>query len=160
MRRDARGPGRSSVAPQANECSPRSILVVIDDSDASGRALANAVELAEAARGRLTLIHVLAPPRVASTAGYYLAALPGDSEEFGLGLLQRAEAAVHDRVPVHTILRRGRVADEIRGRVEAAQHDLVVIGRPQRWLSRVLVGGGPSSRSILGKSPARVVVVD
>ena len=136
----------------------RSILVAVDGSPAATAALMQAIDLARTKGARLTLISVAAPLRWQIAAAPYVP-LPGEDEleREARETLDRAEGLVPEGVPVSTALRRGRVADEILKRVEAGEHDLVVIG--SRGLGRagsLLLGS--VSRAVLARSPVPVLI--
>jgi nucleotide-binding universal stress UspA family protein len=136
----------------------RSILVAVDGSEAATRALLEAIDLARAEGARLTLISVAAPPRFVIAAPYF-APTPTEEElrRCAQEVVERAEALVPDGVPVSTIVREGPAARAILERVEAAGHDLVVMG--SRGLGRtgsLLLGS--VSRSVLAHSPVPVLV--
>ena len=136
----------------------RSILVAVDGSPAAAAALMQAIDLARAEGARLTLISVAAPVRWQVAAAPYVP-LPREDEleREARETLDRAEALVPEGVPVSTALRRGRVAEEILKRVEAGEHDLVVIG--SRGLGRagsLLLGS--VSRAVLAGSPVPVLI--
>jgi nucleotide-binding universal stress UspA family protein len=136
----------------------RSILVAVDGSPAARAALMQAIDLARTEGGRLTLISVASPPRWQVAAGPYYVPLTDDElERDARETLDRAESLVPEGVPVSTALRRGRVAEEILKRVEAGEHDLVVVG--SRGLGRAgsfLLGS--VSRAVLAGSPVPVLI--
>jgi nucleotide-binding universal stress UspA family protein len=128
----------------------RSILVAVDGSRASRSALDEAVDLAQSEGSRLTLISVAELPRW-RFSGFPLAVPYPDEDEFvrqAERIVELAEALVPEGVPVSTVVRRGSAVAEILKRVEAGEHDLVVLG------SR---GLGPAGSLILG-SVSRAVV--
>jgi nucleotide-binding universal stress UspA family protein len=65
---------------------------------------------------------------------------------------------VPEGIPVCTIIRHGHAPDEIVRRIEAAEHDLVVMGSRGRGPLRSLLLGSVS-RAVLHRSPVRVIVV-
>ena len=136
----------------------RSILVAVDGSDAAAHALAEAVDLAQAEGARLTLISVAAPSRW-RLASPYVVPFPDDDEleRQAQLVLDRAEALVPEGVPVSTVVRRGAVAQAILGRVEAAEHDLVVMGSRGLGPAGSLLLGSVS-RAVLAHSPVPVLV--
>lgn len=136
----------------------RSILVAVDGSQAAGAALTQAIDLARAEGARLTLICVAAPLSWQIAAAPYVP-LPGEEEleREAQKTLERAEGLVPEGIPVSTALRRGRVAEEILKRVEAGEHDLVVMG--SRGLGRagsILLGS--VSRAVLAGSQVPVLI--
>jgi nucleotide-binding universal stress UspA family protein len=137
----------------------RSILVAVDGSRAAAHALEEAIELARAEGARLTLITVAETPRW-RFSGFPLAVpfpneaqLLREAEE----VVERAEAQVPEGVPVSTVVRRGSIVNEILKRVEAAEHDLVVVGSRGLGPAGSLLLGSVS-RGVLAKSPVPVLV--
>jgi nucleotide-binding universal stress UspA family protein len=137
----------------------RSILVAVDGSRAAAHALEEAIELARAEGARLTLISVAESPRW-RFSGFPLA-VPFPNEAMLLReaeeIVERAEAQVPDDVPVSTVVRRGSVVHEIVKRIEAGEHDLVVVGSRGLGPAGSLLLGSVS-RGVLAKSPVPVLV--
>jgi nucleotide-binding universal stress UspA family protein len=141
------------------ERSPRSILVAVDGSVHADAALDRAVALARESGARLTLLHVVEPPRLPAIGGAYVAGLlSAESDEEAEALLERAAARVPEGIPVHAVVRHGQAAEEILHRVEAAGHDLVVLGSRGRGPLRSLLGGSVS-RAVAHGCRVPVVVV-
>jgi nucleotide-binding universal stress UspA family protein len=137
----------------------RSILVAVDGSPAAAHALEEAVELARAEGARLTLISVAEAPRW-GFSGFPLAVpfpneaqLLRDAEQ----VVDRAEAQVPEDVPVSTVVRRGSIVKEILKRIDAGEHDLVVVGSRGLGPAGSLLLGSVS-RGVLAKSPVPVLV--
>ena len=136
------------------------ILVACDGSPHAQDALADAIELAEIHRARLTLIAVVPVPNLWVTgAGDLPVDLGGvDSpEEEYRSILARAVATVPPDVPVTTLLRRGPAAAAILAAAREDQHDLIVMGSRGRggWRSLLL---GSISHAVLRSSPVPVLV--
>lgn len=126
----------------------RRILVPIDFSETSGRALDLAIELGGPLRAELVLLHVIEPLQLASAPELYAPA-PGPMME----VLSEQERLAHEelskiakrirgkRMGVHALVVTGTPYDRI---VEAADHlrvDLVVMGTQGRTgLTHLLVG--------------------
>ena len=138
----------------------RSILVAVDGSSAASNALETAIGLARRDGARLTLITVAAPLRLPVHPGPIVIPLPsertllGEAEE----IAERAAALVPEGIPVSTAVRRGPVAEAILDRVEAGEHDLVVMGSRGRGTICSLVLGSVS-REVREHSPVPVVIV-
>lgn len=137
----------------------RSILVAVDGSPASLKALTEAVGIARADGARLTLISVATLPRWPIPFGPFATPLwtDADLERQAEEILEQAEALVPDDVRVSTFVGRGPAADAIVKRAECGQHDLVVIG--SRGLGTV--GAcvlGSVSRAVVAHSPVPVHV--
>jgi nucleotide-binding universal stress UspA family protein len=144
---------------------PRSILVALDGSVHAQAALERAIEIATRSGAWLTLLHVIEPPHLPPFAASYLTPLAqpgacelGEQDDEAEMLLEHAVARVPEGVRVHTIIRHGRAADEILRRVDAAGHDLVVIGSRGRGPIRSLLLGSVS-RAVLHRCPVPVIVV-
>jgi nucleotide-binding universal stress UspA family protein len=138
------------------------LLVAFDDSPHAWRALAEAIELAQAGHGRLTVIAVM--PDSSAWLGS-AAALP--MERAGLdappeaefqALLGRALRSVPADVPVVGILKRGTAAAAIVAEARTGEHDAIVIGSRGRSELRSLLLGSVS-HAVLRGSPIPVVVV-
>jgi nucleotide-binding universal stress UspA family protein len=136
----------------------RSILVAVDGSEAAGQALREAIDLARAEGGRLTLISVAAPPRSFAFPGLYM---PGPGEHDLAREAQKhvgeAEALVPNDVPVSTVVRSGPAAKAILKRIEAGQHDLVVMGSRGLGPAGSLLLGSVS-RAVLAQSSVPVLI--
>jgi nucleotide-binding universal stress UspA family protein len=111
-------------------CEPtaaRNALVAIDGSEGSRCALAHAIELARAGRGRLTLLTVV-PPVPWAQPGLMAAYDPRAIEEAVAEQLRAAAAEVPDDVPVTTLLVRGHTVAEIVRCAAKGNHDVLVLG--------------------------------
>ncbi|HEY3729422.1 MAG TPA: universal stress protein [Solirubrobacteraceae bacterium] len=120
------------------------ILVCVDGSTHAERALDEAIDLAVAGRGRLTILTAIPrPPYWAASpvtaAG--IESLAAELEREAKTALATATDRVPDSVPVTTILSREPIRDALMQRIETGEHDLVVMG------SR---GRGAISASVLG----------
>ena len=137
----------------------RSILVAVDGSRAAAHALGEAIELARSEGARLTLISVAEAPRW-RFSGFPLA-VPFPNEAMLLReveeIVERAEEQVPEDVPVSTVVRRGSIVNEIVKRIEAGEHDLVVVGSRGLGPAGSLLLGSVS-RGVLAKSPVPVLV--
>jgi nucleotide-binding universal stress UspA family protein len=137
----------------------RSVLVAVDGSPAAARALEQAVDLARMEGARLTLISVAELPRW-RFSGFPLAVpFPNEAQlvQEAERVVERAEALVPDGVPVSTVVRRGPVVKEIIKRIEAGEHDLVVVGSRGLGPAGALILGSVS-RGVLARSPVPVLV--
>jgi nucleotide-binding universal stress UspA family protein len=137
-----------------------SILVAVDGSRSAAKALEKAIELARSEGARLTLIAVAAPLRLPIATGTYVAPLPGEDDLVRQAerTVERAEALVPEDIPVSTVVRRGPVAKAIVERIEAGEHDLVIMGSHGRGPVRSLVLGSVSN-AVLARSPVPVLIV-
>lgn len=121
------------------------VLVAVDGSAHAERGLAQAIDLAQAQRARLTII--VAVPHPAPTAP--LAGVPVDQlareldAEFA-AILGDAAEAVPDGVTVATILSRASVRDALHEQIESGRYDLLVMGSRGRGASRSALLGSVS----------------
>jgi len=105
------------------------ILVAVDDSPSSQRALEHAVDLARSGNAKLTLMTV-APP----VASYVtLARVPPDAmaaelEQWASDVLADAARSVPDDVLAHRVQAVGHAGPEIVKELKRGRYDLVVLG--------------------------------
>jgi nucleotide-binding universal stress UspA family protein len=140
----------------------RRLLVAFDDSSAGRRALAEAVELAQANNAALTLLTVV-PDVHDMVSGY--AAPPASLEDVRHqieldfhAMLEGAVDTVPADLPVRKILRRGDAAETILHEARSGNYDLIVMGSRGRGELRSLLLGSVSHR-VLHSSPVPVLVV-
>jgi nucleotide-binding universal stress UspA family protein len=105
------------------------ILVALDGSPSSRRALEQAVDIAEAMNSLLTLITV-APP----VSGYLAVAavstekMVDELDRWADKILHEAAAQVPDGVIAHRVQRRGHAGPEIVAELKRGRYDLLVLG--------------------------------
>jgi nucleotide-binding universal stress UspA family protein len=136
------------------------IRVAYDGSPHAEGALADAVELAQAHRARLTLITVAPVPAAWVGAAGELPIDLGSAESLEQeyqSILDRAAAAVPADVPVTTLLKRGPAAAAILAAAEQNLQDLIVMGSRGRGELRSLLLGSVS-HAVLRDSPVPVLV--
>jgi nucleotide-binding universal stress UspA family protein len=105
------------------------ILVAIDGSPSSLRALEKAVDLAQAMRSKLTLITVAPPPSYYVTlAGVSSETMTAELDRWAERTVNDAAALVPDDVIVHRVHRDGHAGPEIAKEIERGGYDLVVLG--------------------------------
>lgn len=135
----------------------RNILVAVDGSTHSARAVEEAADLARSVDGRLTLISVGAHPAV-GPGPFQTTMTDAELEEAARAMVDDAEEKVPDDVSVATLVRVGRPADEIMTRARAGQHDLIVMGaRGRGAVTSFLLGS--VSHAVLNQSPEAVLIV-
>jgi nucleotide-binding universal stress UspA family protein len=120
------------------------ILVCVDGSVHSERALDEAIDIATAGHGRLTLLTSIPKPPVWACTPATASAMEPLSEELrqeAKSALERAVALVPDSVSVTTILSEKPIREALMARLKSGDHDLVVMG------SR---GRGALTASVLG----------
>jgi nucleotide-binding universal stress UspA family protein len=107
----------------------RDILVAIDGSETSTRALAEAAGLAQALNARLTLIAVSPDvPGYAYRSGVDVSALEREAETETDRILREAVDSLPDGLPVTTVLKHGSPGERIVEQIEAGGHDLLAMG--------------------------------
>ena len=116
----------------------RRVLAVLECASSDEVVLAHAAAVAAASGGYLTLVVVMPGP-VRFVAGPYCVPLPSAARRRAEAeaVLARAVAKVPAGIPLLTAIEEGATCDVIARRVEAAAHDLVVVGR-RRFRSRSL----------------------
>ena len=120
------------------------ILVCVDGSQHAERALDEAIDLAVAGRGRLTILTCIPRPPYWACSPVTVAGiepLAADLEREACTALRQATERVPDSVPVTTILSEQPIREALMHRLKTGEHDLVVMG------SR---GRGALSASVLG----------
>jgi nucleotide-binding universal stress UspA family protein len=105
------------------------ILVAIDGSPSSQRALEHSIDLARAGNAKLTLITVAPPPsNYVTRAGVSSEGMQAELESWARGILEEAARTVPDDVLAHTVQRSGRPGPEIVHELERGGYDLIVLG--------------------------------
>jgi nucleotide-binding universal stress UspA family protein len=109
----------------------RNILVCVDDSPQADEALAQAIDLADAQRSRLTILTAitrppswLASPLTAGSVEPLAADLRTDAEK----VLCRAVRRVPESVPVTKILSEAPIRDALLAELRRCRYDLLVLG--------------------------------
>jgi nucleotide-binding universal stress UspA family protein len=104
------------------------ILVAIDGSPSSRRALEDAIDIARAMNSKLTLITVSPPlSHYVTLAGVSSERMSQELEKWAERVLVEAAGAVPDDVITHTVQRSGHAGPEILKELEGG-YDLVVLG--------------------------------
>jgi nucleotide-binding universal stress UspA family protein len=135
----------------------RNILVAVDGSTHSARAVEEAVDLARSAGGRLTLISIGTYPVVWPSP--YVATMTDDEVKAAAqAVVDEAAAKIPDGIPVTTVVRVSRPADEIITSAREGHHDLIVMGARGRGAVTSLLLGSVS-HAVLNQSPAAVLIV-
>jgi nucleotide-binding universal stress UspA family protein len=107
----------------------RSILVAVDGSETSGRALELAGELADAVNAKLTLIAVSPDvPGYAYRSGVDVGALEREAESETERILRESVEALPSDLPVTTVLKHGNPGERIVEQLETGDHDLLAMG--------------------------------
>jgi nucleotide-binding universal stress UspA family protein len=140
----------------------RNVLVAYDGSPHAARALREAIDITEAARGRLTIVLAVrdtwnwtaTTPDTIAVSG----PLGRQLEERGAALLQHACALVPDSVSVTTVLSRTPILKAVLKQAETGCHDLIVVGSRGRGGVRATLFGSVS-RDVLHRSVIPVLIV-
>jgi nucleotide-binding universal stress UspA family protein len=135
----------------------RNILVAVDGSAQSARALEEAVDLARRMDGQLTLITVGTRPPVWPSA-YQAIVSDAELQEEAHHVVERAAAELPDDVSAATVARVGRASDEIVTQARKGGYDLIVMGARGRGAAGSLLLGSVS-HGVLNQSPSAVLIV-
>jgi nucleotide-binding universal stress UspA family protein len=139
----------------------RNILVSVDGSDHAQRALDEAIDIARAGRGRLTILTAVNQPPAwaASSIATGAAALSAlDLEREAVQVMRCAVSRVPDDVPVTTLISRRPIRSALMKAVACGDYDLLVMGsRGRRALAASLLGS--VSHYALNHSPIPVLIV-
>ena len=134
----------------------RTILVPVDGSASSRRAVQLAAEMSRAFGARLTLLHVAPVKELPVLMAE--AQDPREDEEAGLVLGEEVKLARGYGVEPSIVVRRGHTASQILRQVEKSRPDLIVMGtRGLTGARSVLLGS--VSRVISRRAKAQVVLV-
>lgn len=142
----------------------RNILVAVDGSPHSARALQEAIDLARQANARLTVMaSVPDPSGWLLTGGAYggtlnFEALIEETRREYRDLIEDAVSKVPAELPVTKLLSQGPPAERILEQIESGNHDLVVMGSRGRGDVRALLLGSVSHH-VLNASRAAVLIV-
>jgi nucleotide-binding universal stress UspA family protein len=139
----------------------RNILVSVDGSPHSHRALDEAIDIARAGRGRLTILTAVNQPPAwaASSIATGAAALSAlDLEREAVDVMRQAVARVPDDVPITTLISRRPIRTALMKAAACGDYDLLVMGsRGRRALAASLLGS--VSHHALNHSPIPVLIV-
>jgi nucleotide-binding universal stress UspA family protein len=138
----------------------RKILVPIDFSDCSRKALQYALALAREHRAAITLIYVVPPPAypVGEFGGLEYGNLVADMRTGGEKQLAELAAEIGDAVSVETQVRTGSPAAEIVAAAQESADDMIVIStHGHTGLKHVLLGS--VAEHVIRGAPCPVLVV-
>jgi nucleotide-binding universal stress UspA family protein len=139
----------------------RNILVAVDGSAHADRALAEAIDLAEANHARLTILTAVPrPPSWTTTplAAAAVGSLAADLERESVELLEQAVERVPVSMPLVKILSHEPVRQALMHRLGSGEYDLLVIGSRGRGAVTASLLGSVSHYA-LNHSPIPVLVV-
>jgi nucleotide-binding universal stress UspA family protein len=134
------------------------ILVAIDDSEYSDRALAKALELAQVAKARVTALVVEGPlPAYAATIGEVDEVKREKDIYFNALVLRAKTQAEQFGVPFDVDVRPGHAAELISQVATEGSYDLVVLGRHSHFLRDHLLGS--TADRVAEHAPCPVMIV-
>ena len=141
----------------------RRLLVAYDGSSHAKRALAEAVDLASANDGSVTVMAVAPDPSVwgldfGYNASVDFAEVAEQMQREYRTVLDAAVATVPDGVPVSQVLRHGAAGREIVDEADTSEYDLIVMGSRGRGELRSLLLGSVSHRVLQGSRVSVLVV--
>src|SRR6266536_3261898 len=117
------------------------ILVAIDGSDASNRAFAKALELADLTEAQLTALAVEGPlPAYAATIGEVDEVKREKDAFFGALAARARELALEEGIELEVVVRAGHAAEVISSFATEGGHDLIVLGHKGHFLRDHLLG--------------------
>jgi nucleotide-binding universal stress UspA family protein len=135
----------------------RNILVAVDGSVHSERALAEALDLVVASKGSLTLISVGVPPTMWPSP--YIVVVPDtELESAAQKTVDEAATKVPDNISASKVVRIGQPSDEIVATAKDRDHDLIVMGARGRGAATSMLLGSVS-HAVLNQSPSAVLIV-
>ncbi len=139
----------------------RNIIVSIDGSDHSDRALDEAIDIARADQARLTILTAIHQPPVwaaSAMAAGAAAVSAADLEKEAVDIMRRAVKRVPADVPVTTIISRKPIRNALMSRLKDSNYDLLVMGsRGRGALTASLLGS--VSHYALNHSQIPVLIV-
>jgi nucleotide-binding universal stress UspA family protein len=139
----------------------RNILVSIDGSVHADRALDEAIDLARATQGRLTLLTAVGhpPPWAGSTIAAAAAApTAAELEREAAQIMRQGVDRVPDDIPVTTIVSQEPIRAALMHEIKSSHHDLLVMGSRGRGAITASLLGSVSHHA-LHHSPIPVLIV-
>ena len=125
----------------------RNLLVLVDGSTHADRALGEAIDLARAGNGRLTLLSApitLPPLAYSGVGGISATTLSEAAEHDAEHVLRAARDRVPEDIPVTTILSEEPIRTAVDKQVETGAYDLLVMGSRGRGAVSSMVLGSVS----------------
>ena len=134
------------------------ILVAIDGSEASDRAFAKALELAELTRASLTALAIEGPlPAYAATIGEVEEVKREKDAFFGALAARARELALEEGIELEVVVRAGHAAEVISSFATAGGYDLIVLGHKGHFLRDHLLGS--TADRVAEHAPCPVMIV-
>jgi nucleotide-binding universal stress UspA family protein len=139
----------------------RNILVSIDGSAHSDRALDEAIDIARADQSRITILTAICQPPVwaaSAMAAGACAVTAAELEKEAVDVMRRAVDRVPRDIPVTTIISRKPVRAALMSRISDSDYDLLVMGSRGRGGLKASILGSVSHYA-LNHSPIPVLIV-
>jgi nucleotide-binding universal stress UspA family protein len=121
----------------------KNILVAVDFSETSDRAVEAAVELAQRFDGRITILHAYEIPALGFPDGVLVASseVVARISSAGQTALQALAERHHGKIPIETKLKTGVAYETVNEVAEEMNADVIVIGtHGRRGIARALLG--------------------
>ena len=150
---------RTLRGPGTEEFKLAKILVPVDFSECSKKALAYAISFARQFKAELVLLHVVEPytPYPEMTA-WDAASLEASSRQFGDEELQILRQSIQAEIPCSTILKIGKAYRQIIAAAKESGVDLIIIStHGYTGLSRALLGS--TTEQVVRRAGCPVLVV-
>ena len=158
----SKGPNGKKNSPPAVTISFKRILVPIDFSDHSKKALQNAVALAEEFHSELILTYVVEPIIYPAVLGFGQITMPNMERELAergtTGLKQLQKEYVAGKIPSRIMVRTGRPYYEIITTAKEERVDLIVIATHGHTGVEHLIFGSTAEK-VVKKAPCAVLIV-
>ena len=138
------------------------ILLPVDDSEESWRAVHYAVEIASNTGASLELVHILPSdlPVVSDVFCPNLDEIEKMWEEHGRDLLDKMIGTRHDHVQVTSRLEKGETSQTILELARRGRYNLIVMGtKGLSWLKRAIYGYSSICSEVVEHAPCPVLVV-
>ncbi len=137
----------------------KKILVPIDGSEHSERALEAAVQIAKKFNSKLTLLTVYSVTEVAAPSPEFSVMAIGAARDSGEKILAKAEQKVRsETIEVETELAAGTAVDKIVNKSKEGKFDLIVMGaRGLSTLKKIFIGS--VSEGVIKNAPCPVLIV-
>jgi len=139
----------------------RNILVSIDGSSHSDRALDEAIDISRAHQSRITILTAINQPPIwaaSAMAAGACAVTAAELEKETVDIMRRAVNRVPGDIPVTTIISRKPIRAALMSRISDSDYDLLVMGSRGRGAFTASLLGSVS-RYVLNHSPIPVLIV-
>lgn len=110
----------------------RTVLLAVNDSDASWRAADVAADLVRRAGGTLRAVAVVEPDGASASPDVEESLMRGREQACSAALTHVLRLGATEDIEVSVVLRRGRIAAEILAESLESEADMIVLGRMER----------------------------